>query len=305
MLTRRRFLTGALGATATVLSTHVVAQEPRKRMIADAQVHLWRADSTEWPWIPNAKAQLPDPMTIERVLPLMDEAGVDRVVIVPPTLNDRNDYALEAAKRYPKRFAVMGRIPLKDPASPARLAKWKEPGMLGVRLTFNTPETVAWLSDGTADWFWAAAEKAGLPVMVLAFGRMPEIAPIAQKHTGLPIIIDHMGVNNVINKEGKMGEKIGETVALAKYPNVTVKLSNIAACSLEPYPFSDMKEPIRRVFDAFGPRRCHWGTDLTNGFAKANYRQRISHFTETLEFLSEEDKDWVMGRSIVERLKWA
>ena len=117
MLTRRRFLTGALGATATVLSTHAVTQSTRKRMIVDAQVHLWKADSPDWPWVPGAKPQLPEPMTIERVLPLMDEAGVDRVVIVPPTLNDRNDYALEAAKRYPNRFAVMGRIPLQDPKS--------------------------------------------------------------------------------------------------------------------------------------------------------------------------------------------
>ena len=60
----------------------------------------------------------------------------------------------------------------------------------------------------------------------------------------------------------------------------------------------------RRVFEVFGPRRSHWGTDLTNAFAKADYRQRISHFTETLTFMSEEDKDWVMGRSILERLKW-
>jgi hypothetical protein len=33
---------------------------------------------------------LPEPFTIERALPMMDEAGVDRVVIVPPGLNDRN-----------------------------------------------------------------------------------------------------------------------------------------------------------------------------------------------------------------------
>ena len=102
-----------------------------------------------------------------------------------------------------------------------------------------------------------------------------------------------------------MAEAIGQTVALAKYSNVTVKLSNIAATSLEPYPFRDMTEHIRRVFDAYGPRRSYWGTDLTNAFAKANYRQRISHFTETLDFLSEEDKDWVMGRAILERLKWS
>ncbi len=31
----------------------------------------------------------------------------------------------------------------------------------------------------------------------------------------------------------------------------------------------------------------------------------ITHFTEELKFLSEEDKDWVMGRAIVTRLGWA
>src|ERR1044071_3622906 len=31
--------------------------------------------------------------------------------------------------------------------------------MLGVRLTFNTPATLKWLDDGTADWFWPAAEE--------------------------------------------------------------------------------------------------------------------------------------------------
>jgi hypothetical protein len=61
---------------------------------------------------------------------------------------------------------------------------------------------------------------------------------------------------------------------------------------------------IRRLFDAFGPRRCYWGTDLTNSYHKASYRQRIAHFTETLDFLSNEDKEWVMGRAILERLGW-
>jgi hypothetical protein len=44
---------------------------------------------------------------------------------------------------------------------------------------------------------------------------------------------------------------------------------------------------------------------MTNGYEKATYRQRITHFTETLDFLSESDKDWVMGRGILERLRWA
>ena len=60
-----------------------------------------------------------------------------------------------------------------------------------------------------------------------------------------------------------------------------------------------------RLFNAYGPQRSYWGTDITNGFAKATYRQRVTHFTETLKFLSESDKDWVMGRALLVRLKWA
>jgi SAM-dependent methyltransferase len=52
-----------------------------------------------------------------------------------------------------------------------------------------------------------------------------------------------------------------------------------------------MTPHIRRLFDAYGPRRCYWGPDITNSFAKASYRQRVTHFTEELTFLSEEDKD--------------
>ncbi|HWX35046.1 MAG TPA: hypothetical protein VNZ53_47460, partial [Steroidobacteraceae bacterium] len=75
--------------------------------------------------------------------------------------------------------------------------------------------------------------------------------------------------------------------------------------SLEPYPFRDMTVYLQRLFDAYGPERCYWGTDITNSFAKASYRERVTHFTEELSFLSENDKDWVMGRAILARLKWA
>src|ERR1700756_2897162 len=128
-------------------------------MIVDAQVHLWKANTPDRPWLPNRVAQMPEPFTIEKLVPLMDEAGVDRVVIVPPSwLGDRNDYGLEAARRYPDRFAVMGRMALQNPQSATLLPKWKEqPGMLGVRVSLLSDATMAWLTDGTADWFWLAA----------------------------------------------------------------------------------------------------------------------------------------------------
>ena len=174
--------------------------------------------------------------------------------------------------------------------------------MLGIRVTFNADQA-SWLTDGTADWFWPAAEKAGIPVMFLG-GKMSEYARIAERHPQLALIIDHMGLSLDIAKSNKRAEAIDQTVALAKYPNVSVKLSSAPAYSFEPYPYRDMSPFLKRCFDAFGPRRCYWGTDMTNSFAKASYRQRITHFTEELDFLSEDDKDWIMGRAILARLGW-
>jgi predicted TIM-barrel fold metal-dependent hydrolase len=291
LLSRRAFLTRALGAAlASATSDQAVAETPavqaaRRRLIVDAQVHVWKAESPDWRWIPGSKPQMPEPFTIEKLLPLMDEAGVDRAVIIPPDWPGyRNDYALEAAKRYPSRFAVMGRIPL-NPRSAALLPKWKEqPGMLGIRVE-------GWPTDGSADWFWPAAEKAGLPIMLLIDGRSAQVVRIAERHPQLTLIVDHMGVHGRYRESRQVG--------------VSVKLSAAPNYSTEDYPFRDFLPHIRRLFDAYGPQRCYWGSDITNGFRRATYRQRITHFTEELPFLSEEDKDWIMGRAIVARLDWS
>jgi L-fuconolactonase len=308
MLNRRNFITNAIGAgvglTMAMQGSERSAAQPARRMIVDAQVHLWKAESPDWPWVPGLKPQLPEPMTIERLLPLMDEAGVDRVVVVPPSWpGDRNDYGLEAARRYPNRFRVMGRIPLKNPQSAALLPTWREqPGMLGVRLIFVGPSET-WVKDGTADWFWPAAEKAQLPVMFFAPRQLSLFGPIAERHPELVLIIDHMGLRLDMNKD-EIENGIKDAVALAKYPNVSIKLSASPGVSKEPYPYRDVAGYLQRGFEAYGPQRSYWGTDLTNTFAKGTYHQRITHFTEELPFLSESDKDWVMGRAILARLRW-
>lgn len=309
MLSRRNFLTSTLG-TGLVLATQgceLIAGPPaRRRLIVDSQVHLWTANTPDRPWAPGARPQLPEPFTIERLVPMMDEAGVDRVVIVPPTLEGtRLDYAQQAVKRYPGRFAIMGRIALNDPGTARRFPTWREqPGVLGIRLNIAS-EQAAWITGGTADWFWPAAEKAGIPVMFLTTGQTPLFGQIAERHPQLTLIIDHMGVSSETVSKKMIPAAIDQSVGLAKYPNVSVKLLSSPLFSTEPYPFRDVTPHIRRLFDAYGPQRCYWGTDITNSFAKATYRQRVTHFTEELDFLSESDKDWIMGRALLARLRWA
>src|ERR1700750_6428 len=147
-------------------------------MIIDAQAHLWTDETPSRPWPADGQARchLPYARTYDKMLRMMDEARVDRVVIVPPSWEgDRNDYALEAARKHPDRFAVMGRIALDDPRSRDLLPRWKGArGLLAMRVTFSDGKE-SWIDDGTIDWSWPSAEAAGIPVMVHPPDMIPAI----------------------------------------------------------------------------------------------------------------------------------
>jgi L-fuconolactonase len=273
--------------------------------IVDSQVHLWAADSPARPWPPGRapEAQKPYPISKEAMLFQMDLAGVRRIVIVPPSWEgDRNDVALEAARAYPDRFAVMGRLAMGDPTSRTLVADWrKQPGMLGMRFTFHNEHYRHFLTDGTGDWLWPAAERAGVPLMVLMPGMLDHLDRIAGKHPGLKLTIDHVGLN-VRGKGPKVFEDLPGVCALAKHPNVAVKASGMPSLSQEKYPFRDLHPHIKALVDAFGPKRVFWGTDLTR--MPCTYYECIHLFTEHQPWLKGEDLDWVMGRGICEWLGW-
>ena len=273
--------------------------------IVDSQVHIWGADTPDRPWPPGRahQAQKPYPVTKEMVLVEMDAAGVDRAVIVPPSWEgDRNDLAIEAARQHPDRFAVMGRLAVERPESRALIADWKrQPGMLGLRFTFHTDLQRPWLTDGTADWLWPAAERAGLPLMIFVPGSLGVVGGIAARHAGLRLVLDHLAIGTALGNDAAFAD-LPQLLALAKHPNVAVKASALPCYSTEPYPFRGLHRHIRQVVDAFGPRRTFWGTDLTR--LTCSYRQAVTIFTEELPWLSAADQEWVMGRAVAEWLGW-
>jgi L-fuconolactonase len=275
--------------------------------VIDSQVHIWAENTPQRPWAPNmeGRAHLPEPLTAEKLVAMMDEAGVDAAILVPPSLEgDRNDLALAATQAFPGRFAVMGRIDIAKPQARAALATWRDqPGMLGVRLTFHRPDTRAQLTDGSADWLWAAAGRHNIPLMVHAPDGLPALDAIAERHPGLTLIVDHMGFGRE-TMDARAPAGAARVAALARRPNVFVKVSALPCFTSEPYPFRNLKEPVRRVIEAFGPRRAFWGTDLSRTLEHCSYRQGVTHFTEELDFLSADDLDWIMGRALRECLRW-
>src|SRR6266487_4078536 len=202
---------------------HRNLERSHRMHVVDSQVHIWGADTPDRPWPPGRahQAQKPYPVTKDMLLGEMDAAGVSSVVLVPPSWEgDRNDLALEAARLHPDRFAVMGRLALERPESRALVAGWKkQPGMLGMRFTFHTDVSRPWLTDGTADWLWAAAERAGIPLMVLVPGSLDALDRIAGRHPDLKLVIDHVGLR-VGGKAPSAFTDLPAVCALAKHGNV-------------------------------------------------------------------------------------
>ena len=81
-----------------------------------------------------------------------------------------------------------------------------------------------------------------------------------------------------------------------------VKLSGAPSYSSEPYPYRNIHNYIRQIFDAFGPQRCFWGTDVTR--MPCTYRQCVTMFTEELPWLKGNDLELVMGRAVCDWLGW-
>ena len=275
-------------------------------IITDSGLHIWQAPTPERPWN-VAKAHLKDPMSYEDLRVRMKEAGVDRAILVPPSFAGAYpEYSLEAAAKYPEQFAVMSPIPLNKPEGRKVLENlMDQPGMLGVRLTFHHEYDESWIRDGTADWFWPVAEKMNIPVMMNAPSIHKDVGEVAQRHPGLRLILDHMARRKGM-KDEKLGPGLSPTIELAKYPNVFVKLTSTQSCSSEDYPYRNIHPHLKRLIEAFGPRRCFWGTDLSAMLSrtKCTYRQAVTMFTEEMDFLSQEDLEFVMGRGLAECLPW-
>jgi predicted TIM-barrel fold metal-dependent hydrolase len=265
--------------------------------IIDAQVHIWGGGK------PSGHHRQTSRYSAEELIEEMDRAGVNGAVLHPPSWDaGSNEMAVDAVKKYPDRFCILGWFPLDKPEERERIESWKQrPGMLGLRWSLTRPEQENWHKDGTMDWLWPAAERAGTPIATMAWRFLPLFRQIAEKHPRLKLIIDHLGLVRSAKGDAAMVD-LDQLCALAKLPNVAVKATGAPGYSNAVYPFGDIHDGLHRIFDAYGPTRFFWGTDLTR--MPCSYRQCVTMFTEELPWLKGRDLELVMGQGVSDWLGW-
>jgi predicted TIM-barrel fold metal-dependent hydrolase len=271
-------------------------------LIVDSQIHIWENGKMS----PHHR-QIPT-YSIDDALAEMASAGVDAAVIHPPSsLGEAvNELAVKAVRLHPDKFCILGHFDLQSPDREKIVAHWRErPGMLGFRFTFNQPHEKSWWTDGSLDWFWAACEKSDLRIGLLASGKnIAAFGKIAERYPRLKMHIDHIGRGG-----GRAGVKddaayadLSEMLALAKLPNVAIKLSGAPSTSTQSYPYKNIHRYLQQIIETFGPDRSFWGTDITR--MPCSYRQCVTMFTEEMPWLKGRDLERVMGGAVVDWLGW-
>ncbi|MDO9435453.1 amidohydrolase [Hydrogenophaga sp.] len=279
--------------------------------VVDAQVHVWAADTPQRPWIAGTAAMAGRPSYgIDALNRDMALAGVDAAVLVPPGAWEGywNDLVLDAAVRWPTRFAAMVNI---DPVAPDTLrslpALLASPGARGLRLGLSQGARREAFARGELDGLWHLLEKRRTPTAIFVPGLLDAAEAVARAHPKLPLALCHLSMN-LRHLNPDVDAVIDRLVRLADCPNVSVKVSAVPLQSALRYPFEDMHRPIERVLRAFGAERLFWGSDHTrladHASHGADYAQSRRLFSEALPFLTSAERAAVMGGSLQRWLGW-
>ena len=136
---------------------------------------------------------------------------------------------------------------------------------------------------------------------MLATEFLPLVGEIAQRHPRLKLIVDHMAAVRRAKGDAAFVH-LPELLALAKHPNIAVKATGGPGYADDAYPFLSLQPRYRAIYDAFGPARMFWGTDITR--MPCAWKECVTHFTEHSPWLSQPDMQLIMGRALCEWIGW-
>ncbi len=274
-------------------------------LILDAQVHAYERNHPGRPWVGTLTG--PAEVTGSQMVAAMDEAGVDGAILVSPFSMYRYDasYALEVYAAHPDRFGLVKPVDPTDPAVVDTIAEWvSTAGTVGIRIFLrDTASTDP--ADPAINRVLATAARHSLPVNLACTGRLDQARQLAARNPNTRLVIDHLGLPQP-HQPPAPAEPFADLpslLALAPHDNVAVKVSGACTLSHQPFPYSDILDPLGRVFDAFGFQRCMWGTDWTRAVKLLTYKQGVDAFRIT-DRLSETEKEALMGGTLQRIYNW-
>lgn len=254
--------------------------------IFDAQVHTWLGQhEPKFPWDADQVKGPFESMPVhpaECVIADMDREAVDVAALVVPTLyGTDNRYAIEAATTFPGRFGVVGRIDTRLPNHRRRLQTlMAEPTMIAIRLTDQSAS--GWSAGGELAQMIEAADELDVPVCARPGpSNLKVLTEVARRHPSLRLVVDHLGLEAPPISVPVAGPDpfrlLPELLALARFPNIYVKMSGAPALSNTRYPFNDIWPALRQVVTRFGPDRVMWGSDYNRTKDLHTYREAIDY----------------------------
>jgi predicted TIM-barrel fold metal-dependent hydrolase len=267
------------------------------RNIVDTHVHLWTDDFGRYPLDPKFR---PDDMLCASYRPehLFSDAalsGVSRFVLVQMIYYGfDNSYMLDAIRSHPAEFRGIAVVDQNAESPDIAMRALMAQGVRGFRIYMESehPQLLPG-HPGYQKMFSCGAEERLAICPLIDPERLPELDEQCSRFPDTPVIIDHMariGMSDPIKESDVRG-----LCALARYPGVCVKLSGFYGLGARRPPHVDLVPLIRRLYDAFGPRRLMWGSDVPFQLSNETYEDSLSVIRDGLDFLSGEDCGWMLG----------
>lgn len=255
----------------------------------------------------------------------MDSVGVDVAL-----LHDRRDLVEYCVGRYPDRFLgcvsypdrAAGQIGITDEQLSEIAVLRQQPGLLAIRVSlvhWPTKRPYEDVLTGALEPIFELAEACDVPVFCLASGIIEQVRPIVDRHPGLTLILDHLGLGvypPMRLVEPEPWHALPAVLELAAYPNVALKFSGCPSLSNESYPHRDLWPRLHRILEAFTPQRLLWGSDFTRlrcgvgTSARAPreewaglYGDAVGYLRDTQE-LGDSDKRLLFGGALRHLLRW-
>ena len=266
----------------------------------DAHSHIWTPDTNRYPLGPGYDQSQMDPpsFTTEELQEQMKPVGVNRVVLIQMSYYVfDNRYMLDAIRENPGVFTGVAVIDENADGLDQQMQQLKSQGVRGFRIYPKGGDANRWLdSDGMRTMFRTGAKERLAMCCLIDPSAVPELDRMCTAFPDTPVVIDHIcriGETGVIDPSDA-----NRLCDMARHETVSVKISAFYALGEKKPPYHDLALLIKRVYDAFGPRRLMWASDSPFQVVKGHtYKSSIDLIKSGLDFLSDDDKEWLLWKT--------